>query len=69
MSTSRTPMGDLVIAAVIIGASIIIAVAINIYFSPFHTCVRACGGCDDQGRSQPSGSHMRDQNGEVRHSR
>ena len=41
MSTSRTPMGDLVIAAVIIGASIIIAVAINIYFSPFHTCVRA----------------------------
>ena len=40
MSTSRTPMGDLVIAAVIIGASIIIAVAINIYFSPFHTCKR-----------------------------
>ena len=40
MSTSRTPMGDLVKAAAIIGASIVIAVVINIYFSPFQKCKR-----------------------------
>ena len=33
-------MGDLVKAAAIIGAAIIIAVAISVYFSPFQTCKR-----------------------------
>ena len=33
-------MNDLPKAAAIVGAAIIVAVAINIYFSPFHTCKR-----------------------------
>ena len=33
-------MNDLPKAAAIVGAAIIIAVAINIYFSPFQTCKR-----------------------------
>ena len=33
-------MSDLVKAAVIIGAAIIITVAISIYYSPFQTCKR-----------------------------
>ena len=33
-------MNDLPKAAAIVGAAIIIAVAISVYFSPFQTCVR-----------------------------
>ena len=34
-------MNDLPKAAVILGSAIIVAVAISIYFSPYHACVRA----------------------------
>ena len=34
-------MNDLPKAAAIVGAAIIIAVAISVYFSPFQACVRA----------------------------
>ena len=35
------PMNNIVTAAIILGAAIIIATILAIYFSPYHSCVRA----------------------------
>ena len=37
-------MSDLLKATVILGAAIVIAVSIWVYFSPYHSCVRASSG-------------------------
>lgn len=47
--SERKAPSNYIKAALIIGAAIIIAVAINIYFSPYHTCVRDLGEIKSEG--------------------
>ena len=44
-------MNDLPKAAAIVGAAIIIAVAISVYFSPFQTCVRGAVDATTKGKA------------------